>query len=117
MTGVLFVSLITAFSIITPLVTQAIKKALNDKLANNVIVLIVSIVVGWGGGAVAYIFLDIPFNDIKNIIALVLMAPIVWVASMTSYDKVIQTIEQIIKIKNVKVESKKEDTAAEDDGK
>lgn len=92
-----FLFLVTTFSIISSLVTEALKKATGDKISANILVGIVSLVVGLGGGAIAYILLDIDFSNIKNIVVLILFVPIDWLCAMLGYDKIMQTIAQILK--------------------
>lgn len=101
MTITLFMALIVVFAMAVSLLTEAIKKFFEGSkvtYSSNVIVLIVSIIVGIGGTAMAYIALGIAFTP-PNVIAMVLMAVAVWVGAMLGYDKVIQMIEQIHNIK------------------
>lgn len=91
-----FLFLVTVFSIITSLFTEALKKALGEKIAANILVAIVSLIVGIGGGAIAYVLLNISFSEIKNIVVLILFFPVDWLCAMLGYDKVMQTIAQII---------------------
>lgn len=101
MTIAYFSILLTVLSLIASLVTEAIKKIIGDKFeySKNIIVAIVSAVLGWGGCAVAFILLSIPFTTV-TIICLVLMGPAVFLVATNGYDKVIQTIEQIAKLLN-----------------
>ena len=92
MTIELFLFFFTAGSAAASLLTQAMKKAFTN-LTSNMLALASAILVGVFGTVAAYIFLEIPFN-LKNIICIPLMAVCVWVGSMVSYDKVIQTIAQ-----------------------
>ena len=101
MTISLFMALIVVLALVVSLLTEAIKKAFEGTkvtYSSNVIVLIVSIIVGIGGTAMAYISLGIAFTP-PNIICMVLMAVAVWVGSMLGYDKVIQMVEQIKDLK------------------
>lgn len=101
MTITLFMALIVVLAIAVSLLTEAVKKFFEGTKVNyssNVVVLIVSIIVGIGGTAMAYISLGIAFTP-PNIICMVLMAVAVWVGSMLGYDKVLQMIEQIKNIK------------------
>jgi hypothetical protein len=101
MTITLFLALIVVFAMAVSLLTEAVKKFFEGSkitYSSNVIVLIVSAIVGIGGTAMAYITLGIAFTT-SNIIAMVLMAVAVWVGAMLGYDKVIQMIEQIKNIK------------------
>lgn len=97
----LFLTLVSFLAVAVSFLTEAIKKLLDEKGAkysSNVVVLIISIVVGIGGTAVAYMFLSIPFNPL-NVICMVLMAVAVWVGAMIGYDKIVQLIGQIKNIK------------------
>lgn len=101
MTITLFMALIVVLAIAVSLLTEAVKKFFEGTKVNyssNVVVLIVSIIVGIGGTAMAYISLGIAFTP-PNIICMVLMAVAVWVGSMLGYDKVLQMVEQIKNIK------------------
>lgn len=101
MTLYLFMALIVVLAVVVSLITEAVKKFLEDakiKYASNVVVLIVAIIVGIGGTALTYLFMGIPFTAV-NIVCMVLMAVAVWVGAMVGYDKVIQLLEQIKTIK------------------
>ena len=100
MTGILFVALFSALCILSSAITEALKKAIGENhIHSNILVAIVSTVIGWGGTAVAYIFLKIPFNNAINIVALVLMAFPIWLASMLGYDKVHEIINYFLHLK------------------
>lgn len=100
MTGILFVALVTALSVLSSAITEALKKAIGKKhIHSNLLVAIVSMIVGWGGTAVAYVFLKIPFNDVTNIVALVLMALPIWLGAMLGYDKVNDIINYFLHLK------------------
>ena len=101
MTITLFMALIVVLAIAVSLLTEAVKKFFEGTkvtYSSNVVVLIISIIVGIGGTAMAYIFLGIAFTP-PNIVCMVLMAVAVWVGSMLGYDKVLQMVEQIKNIK------------------
>ena len=97
MTVTLFISMLTIFALISSLLTEAIKKATQDTVSNNIIVGIVAAVVGWGGGAAVYVIFGIAWT-VSNIVALILLAPACWLGAMLGYDKVIQTIKQIVEV-------------------
>lgn len=102
MTLTLFVTLLVVLAVCVSLITEAVKKFLDDaevKYSSNVVVLIVAVIVGAGGTALMYLFLGIAFTP-PNIVCIVLMAVAVWVGAMVGYDKVVQMIEQL---KNIKV--------------
>lgn len=99
MTVTLFISILTFGSLICSLITEAIKKFFQNtgkEPSANIIALIDAIVVGGLGTAIEYMLLDIPWT-INNIICLLLMIVAVWIGAMVGYDKVIQTIEQLIR--------------------
>ena len=101
MTLSLFMTLLVILSVVVSLITEAVKKALNEANINyssNLIVLIVSSVVGVGGTLLMYLFLGIAFTA-PNIICMVLMAVAVWVGAMVGYDKVLQMLEQLRSLK------------------
>lgn len=101
MTISLFLTLLVTLAMAVSLLTEAVKKSLEGtkvKYSSNVLVLIVSVIVGVGGTALTYLFLGIPFTP-PNIVCMVLMAVAVWVGAMLGYDKVIQMIDQIKNIK------------------
>lgn len=101
MTITLFIALLVVLAVAVSFLTEAVKKLFEGTeflYSTNVVVLILSIVVGIGGTAITYTFLDIAFTP-PNIICMVLMALAVWVGSMVGYDKVIQMIEQFKNIK------------------
>lgn len=101
MTITLFMALIVVLAIAVSLLTEAVKKFFEGTkvtYSSNVVVLIISIIVGIGGTAMAYISLGIAFTP-PNIVCMVLMAVAVWVGSMLGYDKVLQMVEQIKNIK------------------
>lgn len=97
MTLTLFMALLATFSVVVSLITEALKKMLDIgkvKYSSNVVVLILSIVVGIAGTAVSYVFLGIAFT-VPNIVCMVLMAVAIWVGAMVGYDKVVQMIKQL----------------------
>lgn len=98
MTIALFLTLFTAFSLVTGLLVEALKKLLADTKINipsNILACAVALVVGIGGTAIAYVFMGIAFNA-ANVICMILMGVAVAVGSMVGYDKVKQTIAQFL---------------------
>ena len=93
----LFLILLSAFSVISGLITEAIKKMLSDKanFSYNVIALIVALVVGTVGCGLYYQLNTIPFTA-NNIIYMILMGFASGLTSMVGFDKLKQTIEQIV---------------------
>lgn len=101
MTLTLFMTLLVVLAVCVSLITEAVKKFLEDagiKYSANVVVLIVAVIVGAGGTALMYLFIGIAFTP-PNIVCMVLMAVAVWVGAMVGYDKVIQMIEQLKNLK------------------
>ena len=97
MTVTSFLVLLTVFATITALVTEAVKKFLNEqkvKYASNIVVLIVALIVGCGGTAIYYVNFQVPFNAL-NSVYLALMGIANWIGSMVGYDKVKQAIAQL----------------------
>ena len=94
MTVALFVTLVTALSLVSSLITQALKKVFGDSKP-TIIVAIVSAVIGWGGGAIAYVLLGVAFTP-ASILCLILLAPVIWLTATLGYDKVMEVIEQIL---------------------
>lgn len=96
MTIALFLFLLAAFSTITSLVVEVIKKLISDKAnySTNILVLVVAVVVGLAGTGLYYQLMGIAFT-LNNIIYMFLMGLASAVTSMTSYDKVKQTILQL----------------------
>lgn len=101
MTLTLFIALLVILAVCVSLITEAVKKFLDDagiKYSANIVVLIVAVIVGAGGTALMYLFMGIAFTP-PNIVCMVLMAVAVWVGAMVGYDKVIQMIEQLKNLK------------------
>ena len=94
MTTNLFITLVTILSLVSSLLTEAVKKTFHSTKP-TLLAAIISAIVGWGGGAASYILMDIPFET-KSIVALVLLAPIIWIGATVGYDKVKEIIHQII---------------------
>ena len=93
MTLTLFISLVTALSLVSSLITEAIKKSFNATKP-TLIVAIVAAITGWGGGVIAYSLMGIGYNT-SNIICLILLAPTIWLMATLGYDKVLEVIKQI----------------------
>ena len=105
MTVTLFITMLTVFALISSLLTEAIKKATQDTVSNNVLVAIIAAIVGWGGGVAVYVIFGLAWTA-SNIVALILLAPACWLGAMLGYDKIIQTIKQIVEIIKNKEEKK-----------
>lgn len=100
-TLMVFSMLFVGCSLAASLLTEAVKKwyenAKKDYSANT-IALILAIVVGGFGMAIAYTLLGIPWT-VNNIICLGLMVVAIWVGAMVGYDKVIQMLKQLAELK------------------
>ena len=96
MTTTMFLILLSAFSVITGLVTEGIKKTFNDKanLSYNIVALIVALIIGSCGTVIYYQLNTIVFS-VNNIIYAVLMGLASGLVSMVGFDKVKQAIIQI----------------------
>lgn len=108
MTVELFLILLTILSIVTSLFTEGVKHFLDTlkiTYASNVVVFIVSLVIGGVGTVIFYLFNDIAWTTI-NIICIFLMVCANWLGAMIGYDKITQAITQIMANKSSKTEKK-----------
>lgn len=98
MNTTMFLILLSSFSVLSSLVTEGIKNIFTDKvnLSYNIIALITALIIGGIGTATYYQLNSIPFT-LNNVIYSILMGLASGLVSMTSYDKVKQSIEQIVK--------------------
>lgn len=97
MTFALFITLLTVFSTVTGVFTEAVKKLLADTkfvVPSNILAFVVACVVGIGGTGAYYVLNSIEFTSV-NILCMVLMGIATSLGAMVGYDKVIQTITQI----------------------
>ena len=92
----LFLILLSAFSVISGLITEAIKKLINDKanLSYNVLALCVALIVGGVGCGLYYQLNNIAFT-VNNIIYMILMGFASGLVSMLGFDKIKQAILQL----------------------
>ncbi len=90
-----FLILLSAFSVISSLVTEGIKNiaAHKENLSYNLITLVTALIVGGCGTAVYYQLNAIPFTT-NNIIYMLLMGFASGLTAMVGFDKVKQAIEQ-----------------------
>lgn len=93
MTVTLFIFLFTIGSMVSSLLTEALKKAFTY-MSTNIIALVDAVVVGCLGTLSAYVLMGVEWS-LSNIVCLVLMTFCIWIGSMVGYDKVLQTISQI----------------------
>lgn len=97
MTVTVFLILLTACAAVTSLLTEGIKKLLDEmgvKYASNVLVLFVAVVAGCGATALYYVNYQVPFTAL-NSVYLALMGVANWLGATLGYDKVKQTVAQI----------------------
>ena len=96
MTTTTFLILLSAFSVISGLVVEGIKKIASDKanLSYNLVALIISLIIGGVGTAIYYQLNEIAFTA-NNIIYMLLMGFASGLTATVGYDKVKQTILQI----------------------
>lgn len=97
MTVSAFLLLLTVFATVTSLLTEAVKKFLDEQKVNyasNIVVLVLAIIIGCGGTVIYYINFQVPFTAL-NSVYLALMGIANWVGAMVGYDKIKQAIEQI----------------------
>lgn len=93
----IFVCLLAIFAAATSLITEGVKKTLEAcsvKYASNIIVLIVSILVGGIGSFSFFMWKGYDLNT-NALIWIILMTIANWLGSMVGYDKVVQTITQV----------------------
>ena len=88
MTVTTFLMLLSAFSILSSLITEGIKHIMVDKpnLSYNITALVVALVVGCCGCGIYYQLSGLLF-DINNIIYMILMGLASALCSMVGYDK------------------------------
>ena len=96
MTVQMFLALLAAFSVITSLVVEALKKIMAHCNKYDIMALVSALVIGGGGTLVYYRLTDMPFTT-NNIIYAILMGFASALVAMVGYDKVIQAIEQFKK--------------------
>lgn len=92
----IFLILLSAFSVLSSLVTEGIKNITTDKvnLSYNIVALVSALIIGGCGSAIYYQLNAIPFT-INNIIYMILMGFSSGLVSMVGFDKVQQAIKQI----------------------
>lgn len=96
MTVIMFLMLLSAFSVLTSLIVEGIKKLASDKanLSYNLIALITALIVGGVGTGIYYQLNGIPFTT-NNIIYMVLMGLASGLCAEVGFDKVRQMVEQL----------------------
>ena len=96
MTTTTFLFLLSAFSVISGLITESIKKLVKDKanLSYNLVALSVALIVGCVGCAIYYQLNSITLT-VNNVIYMILMGLASGLVSMLGFDKVKQAIQQV----------------------
>ncbi len=97
MTVTAFLIILASSAAITSLLTEGIKKFLDEQkvtYASNILVLAIAVVVGCGATVIYYVNYQIPFTAL-NSVYLALMGIANWLGATLGYDKVRQTIAQI----------------------
>lgn len=102
MTPVLFITLFAILTIVSGLITQALKQAFKNTIATNILALIDAIFTGVGGSVTAYVLMSIPFTG-TNILCIGLLTLGVWLGSMIGFDKIKQAIDQIVALANKEI--------------
>ncbi|MCX4341342.1 MAG: hypothetical protein OSJ72_17070 [Lachnospiraceae bacterium] len=95
-------ALVTAFSIVTSLLTQTAKvflDALKVEYASNIVVMVVAVLVGTAGTSLYYVNYQIPFNALTSVY-LAIMCLLNCAGAMVGYDKVRQLITQLKEIRH-----------------
>lgn len=90
-------ALLAVLATLTSLLTQGVKMFLDDmkiRYASNIVVLVISLVIGCGGTALYCVNQQIPFNALTAVY-LAIMGIGNWLAAMLGYDKVKQVLTQI----------------------
>lgn len=95
MNTTMFLILLSAFSVLSSLVTEGIKNIVSDKvnLSYNIVALITALIIGGGGTAVYYLLNDVSFT-VNNIVYMILMGLASGLTSMIGFDKVKQAVLQ-----------------------
>lgn len=94
MTVEIFLTLLIFCSTTTSLITEAVKKFLDDNVPYNILVLIIALFVGFAVVGIYYLMTGVTL-DCLNFIYILLMGVANWIGAMIGYDKVKQLISQI----------------------
>lgn len=108
MTVEIILMLLAVMATITSFITEKVKKILDDlrfTYASNIVVLVVSVIVGGLGTVIFYLWNDYAWTT-ENIISIFLMVCANWLVAMGGYDKVVQAIKQIQAINQAKEKTK-----------
>ncbi len=97
-----FLTLLIGVSVFTALVTEAIKKIMDEygkTYKSNILAGVVSVVLSVLAGAGYMVMTEAQIND-KMAVILIALVLLSWLCAMVGYDKVIQAISQIKISKN-----------------
>ena len=96
MNTTIFLILLSAFSVLSSLVTEGIKNIAADRvnLSYNLVALAAALIIGSGGTGVYYQLNAIPFT-VNHVIYMVLMGLASGLTSMVGFDKVKQAVAQL----------------------
>lgn len=98
-----FLIIFAACSVLTSLITEAIKKVMKGtENSDNLVALIVAIFVGCGTTVLYYLHSGIEFT-VLNCVYILIVGLLNWVGATVGYDKVKQMIEQLTKPKEDEV--------------
>ena len=101
MSMMLYMVGILACSLLTGLVTEAVKKLLKESKVSykpNLLAAVVAVLIGAGVGVGYIVYAGLTWTP-QIIILLILLIILSWLCAMVGYDKVVQSIEQIVKKK------------------
>lgn len=92
-----FLFLLSAFSVLSSLVTEGIKNITDDRanLSYNIVAVTTALIIGCGGTAIYYQLNAVPFT-VNHVIYAVLMGLASGLTATVGYDKVKQAIAQIV---------------------
>ncbi len=88
-----FMTLLAGLTVISGIITQTWKRAL-EKTPSNLIALASSLVTGFFGTMIYAFAAELPITG-RTIVTALIMGAAVWISSMCGYDKIKQLIEQI----------------------
>lgn len=110
MTIDIFLLLMLACSLLTGLTTEGVKKLLDEAgktYKSNALAGIIALILGGACGSAFIFFSHLGWTS-ENIVTIVILCFFSWLCSMVGYDKVIQTINQILGRKKVENDESKD---------
>lgn len=97
MTTTVFLTLLSLFTAVTGVATEAVKKVLDGvgvKYISNVVAVVIALIVGCAGTAVYYMQTGVEFTAL-NVVYMVLLGLASGLSAMVGYDKVMQVVKKI----------------------